>query len=317
MPADTNLDRAIYDLLSKQCPAMWLGFPIGVGTVYWVDTVGGLDTNVGTRPDLPFQSITHAIGQCVDDNNDYIMVLRATPASMAATETWPIDIDKVRIHIIGLPGSNNGFNGMYPKIASPGATSVFITGVTTAWDGSFSELAGLDLGAQAFPCVQMGDVEGFWVHDCWFGNKEKLGGVLPTYGIYNAGHAPKCRINHCKFLGSGGDADGGISVDGICSVAAAAAMHHTEIIDNIFQGCPNCGINLDWAIACVIKRNNIACDEDLQGAGITLDANSAGCLVSENRAAFGGAAMGANPYLDLAVNHWGDNWVGNALIYPA
>ena len=52
MPADTNLDRAIYDLLSKQCPAMWLGIPIGPGNVYWVDSVNGVVGNTGIRPDL-------------------------------------------------------------------------------------------------------------------------------------------------------------------------------------------------------------------------------------------------------------------------
>ena len=95
MPTDTNLDRAIYDLLSQLFGNV-LGIPTGAGNVFWVDGINGNNANSGTRPDQPWLTITYALTQCVNEHNDYIMVLDAWQEPAA------VDINVTRVHIIGL-----------------------------------------------------------------------------------------------------------------------------------------------------------------------------------------------------------------------
>jgi len=313
--APNYVENAIWRLLSLQCPAMWLGFPIGAGHVFWVDGINGLDTNIGTRPDLPFQTIEHAItnAPCVANRNDYIMVLDCWQQEA----TWPITIDIPRIHIIGLPGSNNGYNGGYPTMQTTDDNPVFLL----APAGQYCEIAGFNLACAAAStsgAIELNNAVGSWIHDCMFG-AEGAGGAAQDGIRFIAGNSYNTRIEDCTFYGTAGV--GYLTRDGINFDFGSNI--HTIVRNNIFNGLPTIAILLaSNANGVVVKDNVIACDADTQGSAITLVPTTVDCFVVGNKALFGQltGAMANNPYLDQAVagrNHWMANYKGNVLIDPA
>ena len=317
MPADTNVDRAIYDLLAAQCPAMWLGWPIGTGNVFWVDSVAGDDGNVGTRPDQAFATITFALTQCVDDNNDYIMVMENSEE--AATVTLTVS----RVHIIGLgnffrPNSNHP----YVELSAGGDWAIFTLTAASA----NCEIAGFSLGGGATAAgIQnlAGTPEGVHIHDCVFGHA--FIADTPRDGIFIDLNATNIRIERCTFLGIPGG-KGTLTRDGIRWDSAADPL--CGVIDNNeFNGLPGIAINfvavLDATGGIGIKDNVIVCGADTQGDGITLAATTRGFRVVGNKALYGKVTAGMinNPYLDLTIvapfNSWIGNIKGNVLVDPA
>ena len=316
MPADTNLDRAIYDLLSHQCPAMWLGFPIGTGNVFWVHGFTGSDLNVGTRPDLPFATITHALTQCVADNNDYIIVLDAWQEPAA------VDINITRVHIIGL-GNYLRPNSNHPFVALNALADHAIFTVSALSNNC--EIAGFSLGGGATHAGienPNGTPMGLHIHNCVFGHS--FAGGTPQDGIRIEINATNIRIEHCVFLGTPGG-KGLLTRDGIRFQGGGDPLNG-DIENNQFKGLPGIAMNFvsvaDATGGITIKDNVIVCKEGaVQGDAITLEATTRGFLVVGNKAGYGGAAMGVNPYLDNSIlapfNTWIENYTGNALIYPA
>lgn len=314
MPTDTNLDRAIYDLLFHQCPAMWLGFPIGAGNVYWVDGINGLATNSGLRPDQPLLTIDSALALCVDDHNDYIMVLDCWQQEGAGN--WPITVDVTRVHIIGLPGSANGYNGGYPAMQPPDDNPVFLIDAA----GIYSEIAGFNLsGGATSGCIHLGQAIGVWIHDCIFGSD--LAGGTPQDGIrFTAGNAEILRVENCQFIGDNNNAKGVIARNAIEQPAGGGSRCLNAIIrNNHFLGCL-ISINLGFAEGMEILDNVFGVLDLANGEAITLQVASEGCLVNGNHAMNGNAQVGyaQNPYRDLGApdNHWGVNYRGNLVIEP-
>lgn len=312
--APNYVDWAIWVLLRSQCPAMWLGYPIGAGNVFWVDGINGLNTNVGTRPDQPFQTITYALTQCVNDHNDYIMVLDCWQQEPA----WPITVNVTRVHIIGLPGSANGYNGGYPAMQPTDDNPIFLVDA----DGRYSEIAGFNLsGGATSGCIHLGQAIGVWIHDCIFGSD--LAGGAPQDGIrFTAGNAEIALIEKCRFIGDSGHAKGVISRDGIYQPAGGGSRCLNAMIrDNHFLGLANIAIELLFGEGTEILDNVFSLPGDVQGAAITLGVATEGCLASGNKALYGDVtgAMANNPYLDSApafANHWMANFKGNALVDP-
>lgn len=318
MPSDTNLDRAIYDLLSKQCPAMWLGIPIGAGNVFWVNTAakGGSDLNVGTRPDQPFEHIQHALdNHCVDEHNDYIMVIDDYQ------EEATITVNKTCVHIIGLanyfrPNTNNPLVCLNASDDWP----VF----TVSALSNNCEIAGFMIGGgdnHAGIENPGGTPMGLHIHDCVFGHFFSHND--PQDGILIDLNATNIRIEHCVFLGPGGK--GFLTRDGIRWSSGGDPLNG-DIENNQFKGLPGVAIDFVSVAAATggitIKDNVISCKEGAGiGNAITLEATCRGFLVVGNKAGYGGAAMGVNPYLDNSTvapfNTWIENYTGNALIYPA
>lgn len=318
MPSDTNLDRAIYSMLALQCPAMWLGFPIGAGNVFWVDLPpNGSDLNVGTSPNLPFRTITHALTHCAANHNDYIIVLDCWAD---ATETWPIPVSVDRVHIIGMSNPT----GMYTKIRPPDASDTATFYIT----GDYVEIAGFDIGSgNAHGGIELAQGRCCWIHHCAFGSVEaNRVGATPLYGIsIYANSNLFCLIEECHFQGSGGDALGVIATDGLSTRGAPGAVSFgRSVVRNcIFRGLPSCGIYLHLAGANTIKDNVFASDADEAGAAITLDLPGGvtlGNLVVGNKAVFGETkAAHTNPYLDnngADENHWVGNYWGEDLTVP-
>ncbi len=225
--------------------------------VFFVDgtsTVGNDAVRMqGQMPDAPLLTITKALDLCESGANDYVFVLDY-PSSGDAGETWPITIDKQRVHLIGL------MNGLLPrfKIYSPYATedTPAIRFSIKADDSSYAaycEIAGLILGTGSASSIR-GAIEshhggqwGHWIHDCAFGLKYRSG-------------------SDCKY---------GICIGRSSDTYAAGEMLYSLIENNIFGiGVVNSGIYVpdgtssgpNSVIGAVIRNNHFA----VAGIGINV-----------------------------------------------
>ena len=327
MGAPNYVDWAIWSLLRDQCPAMWLGMPIGAGHVYWVNTAanGGSNLNIGTRPDQPFETITFALTQCVAERNDYIMVIDDWQ------EPATINVNITRVHIIGLanylrPNTNN------PLVCLNSVTNDFPIFTVSALSNN-SEIAGFALGGGALHAGienVAGTPMNLHIHDCVFGHS--FSGNTPQDGILIGANATNIRIENCIFLGldAGHKVDGLITRDGI-HIAAAGDPRGGVIRDNRCSGIPSVGVNLSAPFedgAWIVEDNRFfipIVDALAAGWAITLQGNVAGCMVNNNHAMQTGDGTGNNPYRDLSnpgliaqlKNGWGMNYSGQVVIVPA
>lgn len=321
MSIPNQVEGAIWQLLRSQCPAMWLGLPIGAGNVFWVNTVanGGDNGNLGTRPDQPFATITYALTQCVADHNDYIMVIDGWQ------EPATVDINISRVHIIGLanyfrPNTNN------PIVALNSVTNDFPI-FTVGSAGAYVEIAGFMLGGGAgHGGIEntAGTPSSLHIHDCVFGHS--FSSNTPRDGILIDINATNIRIENCVFLGTPGG-KGLITRDGIHWATGGNPLNG-DIENNQFKGLPGVAMNFVSVAndtgGITLKNNVILCKEGYAvGDAITLGATVRGFMVEGNKAMYGQAtaAMVNNPYLDNAIaapfNSWAYNYKGNALIDPA
>lgn len=270
----------------------------GAGRVFFVHAWNGNNDNNGINPNTPFETITYALAQCGDDNQDYIICM----STWTQEPAWPITVGGTHraVHFIG-PGRDNGTLGAY---LYPGVTDepTFLLLAVEC------EIAGFNMGGGAtHGCIEIGSCMRSWIHHNWFGNQDQLAGNLPAYGV----HAPTgpagfmvCEDN--VFMGDQVDVDQGISINGV-DIQAGAWM---TIRRNRFMGC-TIGIRLVSCRGNMILDNVFACP-DIQGAAITLiaHANCVGNMVNGNIAMEGDVALAANLFLDQNVgnvNHWGDN----------
>jgi len=315
MASPNHVDNAIYDLLSKQCPAMWLGFPIGTGVVYWVDSTNGDDGNVGTRPDQAFATIIFALTQCVNNRNDYIMVIDDWQEAAA------IAINKTRVHIIGLNNYlRQNSNHMFVGLSS--VTNDFSIFTVSALSNE-CEIAGFALGGGATNAgIEniIGAPMGLHIHDCSFGHFFTHND--PQDGIRIGLNATNIRIEHCVFLGTP-HGKGDITRDGIHWECGGDPLNGS-IEDNQFKALPGVGINFAQVAADTggisILRNIFNVLDTVDGEAITLNTTPAGMLVDQNHVMYGNAQVGygQNPYRDLNSpnNDWGLNYRGNQVIEP-
>lgn len=183
--------------------------------VFFVDgtsTVGNDSAaNFGQTPDTPLLTITKALSLCEDAKNDYIFVLDYP--NTAPAETFPIRIEKQRIHIIGVR------NGILPrfKMYTPYATAdtpffSFHINATTGTYGAYCEIANLILGCGNASSVRgaiefhQGGIWGTWIHHCSFGiygrssTNAKYGIVMGrSSNTYTAGEMVYGLIENCLF----------------------------------------------------------------------------------------------------------------------
>jgi len=295
---------------------MWLGWPIGTGNVFWVDSIRGDDGNVGTRPDLAFATIIFALTQCADDNNDYIMVIEDW------SEGATILVTSSRVHIIGLGNSQRPNSGQ-PFVALTASADFPI--FTINEPAGHVEISGFACGGGAtsagIESVASG-VQGPHIHDCAFGHF--FSGGTPRDGIFMGVGATNMRVENCYFYGTP-TGKGLLTRDGF-RYTSAPNPYNGVLINNKFLGLPGVGINITAAGGdggFTIQDNTFECGGDVQGSAITLGVTVFGCLVVGNKAIYGNGAvaMVQNPYLDNTVaapyNAWAANYKGNALINPA
>lgn len=293
MPTDTNLDRAIYSMLAKQCPAMWLGIPIGAGNVFFVAAAGNdADANPGTSPDQPLATITEALTRCAADHNDYIIVLD----DVSANETFPISVNIPRVHIIGM--SNDAYP--YVRLTATTVNPVFEIGSVQHY-----EIAGFELGAGDNTQACIASIPGLatagraWIHHCSFA---VLLGVLSCQdGIWIQTTFDWCMsvVEDCYFCGSA--ISDGIARDGIRIEGNATRAIFRR---NIFRNVQGIGIHCiqNGSDIGAILDNKFLVPKAATGEAITMELGVGNAIISGNLAGFGAATiLPANtPFRDLS-----------------
>jgi len=290
-----------------------------IGNVYHVNTAGaqfpGRDTNSGLSYEFPLLTLTRALALCVSGRDDYILIHDYWRPS---GETFPIAINKKKVHIFGVAQPNFPYPAIHPEDD--------LAGFTIHEDGSYSEVgyltigggdsyAGISLGPDSSPNTKP---EGIWIHHdqfghAWFGTPTS-GIDSPVYG------ATGLRIEDCRFLGDLVNGGGGIKENGIDLTTQSADHENLQLLDNVFKGLA-IGVNLYYAKGGEIRGNRFGIPDAQVGEAITLQSVAVGVMVDDNVAMNGQLTNGYtfNPYRDLGaqpVNHWGRNYRGNVVIEP-
>ena len=290
---------------------------VGAGLVVYVNggSEGPTDNAYdGLTPSTPKQTITAALALCTSNNNDYVVILNYG-ANGRAQETWPIDVNKTLVHIVGV--GTVGQKWPVVRVAAPGAGDTANPAFSVT--AGRVEIANLEIGggdtAGGIHPTNAGGVWGLTVHDCFFGVtgdstgqdgiRVPAGSAAPYLTVYG------CRFGH--YLTRDGiryDANGTRSMIGVPGEKA-----------NYFHNLPGICINIASAVTEPGVFNNwMAVIDDTQGHGITLATAVSGAWVMGNTANFGDADMVANPFEDGAAgdaNTWANNYKGITIIHPA
>jgi len=265
-----------------------------------------VDTNSGLTPAAPFLTITHALTQCVADNDDYIIVL----------DHWQevVAVNITRVHIIGVTKNSSQ---AFVQMNAVADTAIFIVTALS----NHCEIAGFSFGGGATHAAienQGGTPMQLYIHDCMFGHS--FAGDTPQDGIGIELNATNIRIEDCIFYGNGAGVAGTISRDGIRFEGGGDTLGGFNR-NSRFLNLPGVRIN-------IINRFDIGVIDNYRfqvpdlaiGEAISFAAGAAGrCFVSGNVAAAGGdAAMTRVPFRDLSGappasgNDWGQNFAGAA-----
>jgi hypothetical protein len=267
----------------------------GAGNVFYVNGISGSNANNGLTPTTPKLTMTAALALCTNDADDYIVVLDYW---QPAGETWPINVNKSKVHILGIRSGTLTRPWVCAK--PPADTAVFSISANDVRIADWYLEAGASHGAIEFT----GGVSRIGIYNCWFGSGAN--GILDG----PAGIGFSVEIANCFF----------------CQALTAQAIYINDdpafitIHDNVFDQSQGVAIEVVQGAAAVITGNLIACGADVTGRGITLGASVTRAIVMNNSANFGDADMVNNPFSDAAAadtNHWANNVKGITLIHPA
>lgn len=262
-----------------------LGLNKIMGNIFYVDAFAGDNAYSGLSPDDPFLTIAHALDQCVADHDDYIIVMDCWQQ-----ETYPIEVDVSRVHILGV----DNWNGFLPRMAPPTDTPIFNIA------NSYIEIGHLCLsGGDGHGAIEItSSLARARIHDCQFG--------IPAAGqdgiVFDvAADATEVMIDHNTFYGAGVVRD---------PIRIEASATRAMIRNNIFRQIAGVGINvLDEAHLNDILDNRFSLAADVKGGAISfVNAASVDCMVDHNSACFGKTKMAQNPYIDDGGNDWGCNF---------
>ena len=123
------------------------------GSVYWVDTVNGLDANAGTERELPKQTLASA--HTAASAGDIIVIEASSAESLSAAQTF----SKADLTVIGL-----GSGSTRPRYTCTGAVAMFDV---TAAGVKFFNLYFPASTAAATARISTAAAE-TWVSDCYF-----------------------------------------------------------------------------------------------------------------------------------------------------
>ena len=288
--------RSMQQSQSHYMGGMASSFWPGVGSIFYLDGVAGDNANNGLTPAAPKLTLTAALALCTNDADDYILALDYW---QPAGETWPVVVNKSKVHIIGVRSGTR----QRPWVAAqpPGDTAVLsIAASNVRVEGWY-----FDAGAAHGGIEFAGHVTSVGIFDCWFG--QGANGIL----VESGGVAFGLEIANCFFSQSLTAQSIQINDD-----PAFSSIH-----DNWIDSCQGVGINIALNAAAIrIYNNMIGVGADVEGQGITLGANVRRAMVMNNSANHGDADMTQNPFLDSAPadsNHWANNWRGAAALAPA
>jgi len=315
----------VLELLKSPRAGAGGGMPHGsmggpIGDIFYVNggadgVTAGVDTNPGTK-DLPFLTIEHALSQCTNDHDDYIICWNTYNQ-----DTFPITMTLDSVHVIGVAGPD----GSWPALegADVGDVPAFDFGVGV----ENCEIAGFNIsGGATSPCIDIPSGANMtWIHHCtfghdWFGGAQD-GIVLCALG----GSLRNVIIEDNWFLGDT-FACGKITAYGI--VQTGGGIQGLTIRRNYFFGLASGAIKLgDPGVGAggsdmhVIVENYFGCAVDQDGIAIFLGSQSYGCLVGANEAQMGRDVMAIGvPYEDQGAtandNHWMSNQQGDTMVYP-
>jgi hypothetical protein len=272
------------------------------GNVFYIDG-NGPDTNDGLTPTTPLASFKAALALCTHDRNDTIVVLDYWAA---ATEDWPIVVDKRMVHIIAVPQGGVPWAQVNPvgDFAGFNITAAGVEVCNLSVNGGATHGA-IEIGASMW---------GTDIHHCFFGEYGAAqDGIRAAAGV----DAAYSRIWACRFGPM-------LTRNGVRIVnnAFRTMIGVPGLESNWFRNVAAEGIRVDNEFSeGGIFDNRFALVSDTQGYAITLDATCvSGVHVDGNRANFGNPAMVANPYLDGAAadsNNWGLNYWGITATMPA
>ena len=277
-------------------------------SVFFVNGTTGNDSagGFGQTPDLPLLTITKALSLCTSGKNDYIFIL---DYYQATGETFPINIAKSHIHIIGITNPAVPWPWVVP------ATDV----ATFTFDsyGAYGEIAGLELGAgESHGCIEpiTAGLWGWHIHDCRFGNTNGAGAL---HGIFINTNRELLHslIENCNFGSL-------ITGDGI-NVATGAgpnSVRGTIIRNNIFR-VAGIGINVVKTTADFdeggILNNKFVLSSDANGKGITFGTGAVGIVDGNVGMMTDGAAPTSNPFIGGTTMIWGINYKGGTALLAA
>ena len=289
-------------------PGLDVRRPWNLGRVIYVDAYAThvSDTNEGNDPNHPLKTMAAAMLKATANQNDYIIVLDAW-----SEDTEPIVVNKARTHLIGVN------TGPIPQfvVATPSSDTAEFQ-IPTA--GQQCEIAGFNIGGGA----SRGGIQtntspyALWIHHNVFGH-EYPGSATPKYGI-ESNHAPTGMVHSCIedniFWGTDGAASfGKIDTNGMLMYGCKALV----LRRNKFMGIPGINGQITDAVKCIIEDNKFALDGNTTGRALTL-IGCAGCWIDGNSANFGKTAMADVPWADdNSDNHWGSNYNGDGIAYPA
>lgn len=273
-----------------------LGKNMTVGNIYYVNGPPyGNNSNDGLSPSSPLLTILAALGKCVDNRDDYIIVM-----DCYQQEPFPINVNRARVHILGVAN----WGGMFTQMFPPGDTAIFT--ITTK---GYIEIAYFSLGAGSHhaPIEFLSTTleARSWVHDCWLGAQwTAQDGILTAVG-----ESPEIMIERCLF-GKQLTRDG-VRIEG--------ASTRTIIRNNLFRQIPGIGINvvaINTDLGAILDNRFSLAAQAAQGSAITIAAGAVGCMVDGNVAMEAGGNTTNNPYVDAGACDWGVNWRGDVVTYP-
>ena len=287
--------------------------PGNIGNVYYVDGVNGSASATGKTADDPLLTLTAALALVTDQNHDYIFILDYWRPS---GETWPWNINKDLVHIIGVGGAPG-----LPWPAIHPSTDVEAIQLTSS--GQYIEIAGLTIGGGAshggIDWQDSGQVDGAWIHHNVFGHQwfgTPLNAIRQAATASRGGYGNVIEDN--VIMGDLANCTGAITGNGI-DMLGAVMSYDLTIRRNRFMGCA-ININLTKVSNGMILDNKFICADAADGEAVSLLTACRGCMVDGNVAMNGGdAAMTKEPYRDVAAtnnNQWGVNWTTNAVDLP-
>lgn len=281
-----------------------------LGTVFYVDGTSGVDTNTGRTKDTPLLTVTAALAKCTNSKGDVIQIIRNSPTSPPATETFPIAVNKSNVTIRG----------------------------TLSPHGAILSDSGIGSDAQNEACFEIG-AHYVTIEDLYLGiaNEGSNGGIIEfngtnsyfgtnirrctfdtqyiaAYGILATYDQPYLLVEDCVF---GRHDIAGYTTANIYVGNGTAMM----LRGNTFVCVTAIGISL--AATCgnvTVLDNRFSCASNTVGMAITCADGSSGNYFDGNRANFGITAMANNPYRDLNndnSNTWGTNYKGGVAVMPA
>ena len=218
-------------------------------------------------------------------------------------ETWPIAINKADVSIVGWREEGNRSTNIVP---SGDTAAVAIT------ENNVS-LIGIGFGGGATHGAIEFSAASNWsstlIKECWFGVQYGMqDAILVAAGI----DAAYLTVIDCWF-GRLITRDG-IRIDNNATWAQLGLPGH----GNRFQNVAGVGINAVNLYEAQVYDNRFRLPSNTEGKAISLAAGTTLCYIDGNRANYGKADMGTNPFKDLgaATNTWGLNYKGVTATLP-